>query len=558
MSSILIEENNSVKFIKKYKIRVASIINSVIFVLINKKNICKYMKSRLIDHISPEAFNETYIRTDYSRYAMNQVSQILKHGIDDQAVSRREVEAITIDWATSLDLDDAIWVEKTTDGYCVWIHISDVTEAIPIFSPLDIEALHRTTSIYRKDHILDMFPPELSNGILSLDPYGWKKLTMTLQIDLDDQWVVKSHEYYESRFTSLKRYDYESFWEDFINPESQNHDTLHLFKEVSDKLRANRVQDWWMLNWTDDGRRLQLGWNISRGLNSSATTQLAHNIIESLMVLANGVTGQHVVDAGVPALLKRHDSLDERSFYHHGADSFHAGLWMKNYTHFTSPIRRYVDIIIHRIIKALERWEEIPYVNEDMKFTGKHSNNTRWKVDTLWAQTDLDVKGEEFIVRTEKRLWRPLEVYDMKPYIRNSTNKSLKLPKAMKEAIAQLIQRWDPSFWNWALGIILLWKDNDLKVLMKKRVLEDKIITTNWFLNILTQTQILLWEGTIFELDTHEESWNYSMNILHKSICVAKSEGTMLWYDSIERLRSVCRRELISKLFDYYIDLDSK
>jgi ribonuclease R len=130
------------------------------------------MKSRLIDHITPEAFQETYIRTDYSAYAMNQVSRILKDGVNDQAVSRREVEAITIDGATSLDLDDAIWVERTENGYCLWVHISDVSEAIPIFSPLDIEALHRTTSVYRKDHILDMFPPELSNNTLSLDPYG--------------------------------------------------------------------------------------------------------------------------------------------------------------------------------------------------------------------------------------------------------------------------------------------------------------------------------------------------------------------------------------------------
>ena len=74
------------------------------------------MKSRLIDHISPETFHKTHVRTDYSPYAMNQVSRILKYGIDDQAVSRREVEAITIDGATSLDLDDAIWVEKTVDG----------------------------------------------------------------------------------------------------------------------------------------------------------------------------------------------------------------------------------------------------------------------------------------------------------------------------------------------------------------------------------------------------------------------------------------------------------
>jgi hypothetical protein len=511
------------------------------------------MKSRLTDHISPDAFNETYVRTDYSAYAMNQVSRILKHGIDDQAVSRQEVEAITIDGATSLDLDDAIWVERTENGYYLWVHISDVSETIPIFSPLDIEALHRTTSIYRKDHILDMFPPELSNNTLSLDPYGWKKLTMTLQIDLDDQWSVTNHSYYESRFTNLKRYDYEGFWEDFVNPESEHHDTLHLLKEVSDKLRAKRIQDWWILNWTDDGRRLNIWWEIERSSNIPATTRISHDIIESLMVLANVTTWQHLVDAWVPTLLKRHDSLDERSFYHHTPNSIHAWLWMTNYTHFTSPIRRYIDLIIHRTIKALERWDEVPYTTEDVKFVAKHSNNTRWKVETLWAQIDLDTRGQDFMKRTERRLWRPLEVYDMKPYIRNSTHKSLKLPGVMKDSIAELIEGGDTSFWTWALGIILLWKDDDLKILMKKRILEDWVLTNTWFLNILSQTQILRWEGTIFELDTHEESWNYSMKITCKWIVVAKSKWTMKWFSDIKDLKHSCRKKLIGELFDYYI-----
>lgn len=511
------------------------------------------MKSRLIDHISPAAFHDTYVRTEYSKYALNQVSQILKHGINDQAVSREEVEAITIDWATSLDLDDAIWVEKSKDGYCLWIHISDVSEAIPIFSPLDLEALLRTTSIYRKNHILDMLPPELSNNILSLDQYGWKKLTLSVQIDLDDQWTVKNHRFYESRFTNLKRYDHETFWTDFVNPESQHHHRLHLLKEVSDKLRTKRLKEGWLLNWTDDGRRLHIWWDTERSSNIPATTRISHDIIESLMVLANGITWQHLVDAWVPSLLKRHDSLDERSFYHHAPNSFHAWLAMRNYTHFTSPIRRYVDLTIHRTIKALERWEELPYTSEDVKFISTHSNNTRWKVETLWAQIDIDTKAQDYMRRTEKRLWRPLEVYDLKPYIRNSTHKSLKLPKVMRNSIAELIMSWNVSFWTWAIGIILLWKDDDLKILMKERIVVDKVLTPTSFLNILAQTQILRWEGTIFEIDTHEESWNYSMKLNCRWVVVAKSKGTLKRSGEIEDLRNSCRKRLIGELFDYFI-----
>lgn len=512
------------------------------------------MKPRLTDYINSEPFQETCFHTDYSADSMNQVSQILAHGIDDQAVSRKEVEAITIDGANSLDLDDAIWVERAEKGYCIWIHISDVSETIPIYSPLDIEAFHRTTSIYRKNHILDMFPPELANNILSLDPYGWKKLTMTLQIDLDDQCEVKHHSYYESSFSNLKRYDYEEFWKDFVDPEAQYHDTLHLLKEVSDKLRAKRLEKGWILHWVDDGRRVHIWWDLQRNSNISAGTKISHDIIESLMVLANVTTWQHLVDSHVPALLKRHDSLDERSFYHHTPDSVHAWLWMKNYTHFTSPIRRYIDVIIHRTIKALERWEESPYITDDLKFAAKHSNNTRWKIETLWSQIDLDTRAQDFMKRTEKRLGRPLEVYDMKPYIRNSTHKSLKLPQAMKDSIAELIQTWETAYWTWALWVILLWKDEDLKWLIKTRIIQDKVLTPTRFLNILTQTQILCWEWTIFELDTHEESWNYSIQLTCKWEVIAKSQETMRWWDDIKDLKCSCKKQLIAELFDYYLD----
>ncbi len=513
------------------------------------------MKSRLIDHISSQELNETHIRTDYSIYAMNQVSRILKNGINDQAITRKEVEAITIDGATSLDLDDAIWGERTRDGYCVWIHISDVSEAVPIFSPLDIEALRRTTSVYRRDHILDMFPPELSNNTFSLDPYGAKKLTLTLQIDIDNEWKVKNHSFYESRFSNMKRYDYENFWEDFTNPDCENFSTLQLLKEISDKLRRQRLLNWWIVGWQDDDRRISLWWwNRNKTRDDSATTHISHDIIESFMVLANVSIGQHLVDAGVPTILKRHDSLDERSYYHHSPGSFHAGLWMTNYTHFTSPIRRYIDLVIHRTMKALQRWEELPYTIEDNKFIAKHSNNTRWKIETLGAQIDIETRWQEFMKRAEKRLWRPLEVYDMKPYIRNTVHRSMKLPKVMKESIANLIMKGNTSFWTWALGIMLLGKDNDLKHLMKKRILEDRVLSPRWFLSILTQTQILLWEGTIFELDEHEESWNYSTKITCRWVVVARAKWILKNHKNMEDLRYACRRELIENLFEYFIN----
>lgn len=107
------------------------------------------MQSKVLDYISGDSHHNGIIRVDYSPYAMNQTRRIEQNGINDQAVRRRYEEGVSIDGIESLDLDDAIWVEKTHAGYVVFVHISDVTEAIPLYTPLDIEALKRTTSIYR-------------------------------------------------------------------------------------------------------------------------------------------------------------------------------------------------------------------------------------------------------------------------------------------------------------------------------------------------------------------------------------------------------------------------
>lgn len=108
-----------------------------------------FMQSKVLDYISGDNHHNGIIRVDYSPYAMNQTRLIEKNGINDEAVMRKYEEGVSIDGIESLDLDDAIWVEKTSAGYAVFVHISDVTEAVPMYTPLDIEALKRTTSIYR-------------------------------------------------------------------------------------------------------------------------------------------------------------------------------------------------------------------------------------------------------------------------------------------------------------------------------------------------------------------------------------------------------------------------
>ncbi len=212
------------------------------------------MKLRLVECLDSRFMDNDYLPIEYSRYSKNQVSNILARGINDQAIHRQDVVWITIDWAESRDLDDAIWAERMKNWYCVWIHISDVSEFIKIYSPLDLEAFRRTASIYRRDHIINQLPEALSNDLLSLNQ-NWKKATLTLKVELDEQAMVKKYSYIESFLTNLKRYDYGSFWEDFSNKDSEFYDKLHLFQEISNKLLINRLKSWGVIWYKEDDRR---------------------------------------------------------------------------------------------------------------------------------------------------------------------------------------------------------------------------------------------------------------------------------------------------------------
>jgi hypothetical protein len=513
------------------------------------------MRSRLQDHVV-DLHSPHLTLGSHTKYSLNQVSWILKC-VNDGAPERKSVQGITIDWINSLDLDDAVWIEKTTQGgYCVWIHISDVSEVIPIFSPLDIEALHRTTSIYRRDTIHNMFPCELVNGVLSLDPNWQEKLTCTLQIDVNKEGDIENYDLYESRFTNLRRYDYESFWSDYVNLESEHFTTLRLLNELSTKLRVKRILQWWLLHFWDDDRRLFLDDTKKRHEHATAAAKVSHDIIESLMVLANTTVWNHLAQhPWVPSLYRRHDVLNESSFYYHKPCQ-HAGLKVENYTHFTSPIRRYIDLVIHRVLKALIRWDDVPYTQPDVQFIAVHANNVRLLVDTYWSQIDKETRGHEFIEKIEHRLWRPPLVCDMKMTIKKNTVEEKRLPKAILQAISDNIQSKPRDTWIWSVGVILLSRETDLKKLLKDTILNHTGMRVRWFLNVLWQTRITLWEDPIFTIEEQELEGQYHIQILCRGVSIVTNSCDVLWDNAYRDLPHQCRRECVWQLFDFFIDAD--
>lgn len=507
---------------------------------------------KLKEYLDKWNYDTNYVPIDYPFEVNEQVVDILSNGINDQAINRIQVEWITIDWVESMDLDDAIWAEKTKNWYCVWIHISDVSEYINIYSALDIEAFRRTTSIYRKENIINMLPNDLSNDLVSLNQ-NWVKKVVTLQIDLSEEAEIKNYKFYEANFINLKRYDYKSFSEDYQNKDNEFYNKLNLLKEISNKLHINRLKSWWTVWYQDEDRRMFL-WNKNLRYSSSCWEKVSHDIIESFMVLANMLTWRYFIENNCIAIYKQHLWIDERSFYI--PESWeHKWLWIRNYTHFSSPIRRYIDIINHRLIKTILRWEKSPYSKIDLEMISENSNNIALKIDVLWAQIDFEYKWKCYLQKTKTRLWREPEVYDMKDFIRNRVYSGKKLPKCMKETIIEKIETSPIWNWWWMIWVILFWKDNDLKKYLKEKLLNDKPIRPWKLLHIIARTQIIKWEKTIFEIKEIEDCNSYRIELfLHDNLITKyKSNSWKLW--SINYIKWKVRLKIIEKIFDYFIDL---
>jgi ribonuclease R len=313
----------------------------------------------------------------------------------------------TIDPADARDFDDAISLEHTDDGRVrLGVHIADVSHYVPWDSSIDNEARLRATSVYLVDRVLPMLPEELSNGICSLNP-GEDRVSFSVDMTLSKDGAVEEYKVFPSVMRSDRRFSYGQVdsWlsgqEPF--PDERCEQALVEFARVSAKLGERRVARGGLdfetveakLRLDTDGTPLEV---VLRERTA------ATNSIEEAMIAANEVVARHMRDAKAPMIYRIHEDPDPealdrialvlREFDYpikdvHGASPAtfqrivkfahgrpekllinslllraleraryvdylapHFGLASKAYTHFTSPIRRYPDLIVHRLLKA--------------------------------------------------------------------------------------------------------------------------------------------------------------------------------------------------------------
>lgn len=323
---------------------------------------------------------------------------------------KRELLTITIDGEDAKDLDDAISIEKMRNGnFRLYVHIADVSNYVKEGTALDMEAFSRGTSVYLVDRVIPMLPPKLSNGLCSLNP-NVDRLAMTAEMLVDREGGIYGGEVYESVIRSDRRMSYNECYRILTDPQPEDEEEygeiipmLILMKELAEILKSMR------------DRRGAIGFEMPETkviLNDDGTVKdimpypinFTNGIIESFMICANEFIAKKFFDLNFPFVYRVHEDpdpikiarfsniarffgasgrlvgrikpIDVQRFMDTIGDKTalpaldelllrsmakarycsdclgHFGLASKYYCHFTSPIRRYPDLYIHRIIKS--------------------------------------------------------------------------------------------------------------------------------------------------------------------------------------------------------------
>lgn len=375
-------------------------------------------------------------------------------------IDLRDLPLVTIDGEDARDFDDAVYAEKRAGGgYRVVVAIADVSHYVRVGKPLDDEAQDRGTSVYFPHFVLPMLPEALSNGLCSLNPH-LDRLCMVCDLKLSRAGRVTSFEFYPSVMHSKARLTYTQVAQYFDGdsqavPEDRDVrkslNTLFQLYQVLKGLRAERhamefetVETYMTFD--------ELG-GIKEILPRSRNE--AHKLIEECMLLANVAAAEYALKNEIPMLYRVHeppefsriqkvrdfvkllgmnfpeqptqadyqavieatkDRIDAPSIHavllrsmmqaYYGANNAgHFGLAYEAYTHFTSPIRRYPDLLLHRAIKAQLQKKPYPLSGASLDDAGQHFSATERRADeasrsvTAWLKCHYMKQhlGEEFV-----------------------------------------------------------------------------------------------------------------------------------------------------------------
>jgi ribonuclease R len=389
---------------------------------------------------------------------------------EDEIAARtdlRDWPIVTIDGENARDFDDAVCVLKKDGHYELFVSIADVAFYVQPETAIDQEAYSRATSVYFPDRAIPMLPEALSNGICSLNP-NEDRLTKTVAMAINGTGEVVRSRFFNSVIRSSKRMTYTAVRQILVDQDPE-HSERH--RDLVDQFKL--MEELALLMYESRRARGNLDFDLPeaeiildlQGMPENivrAERNIAHRIIEEFMIAANEAVARHLKEQDFPLLYRVHEGPDAEALEsiapfllslgyrlplkreritpleiqklleacrgkpeekvinhvllramkqaHYQPENIgHFGLASTCYTHFTSPIRRYPDLIVHRILervlhgnklKPSERDELMTYLVEAGKHTSERERNAmdaeREIVDLKKAQFMMDKLGEEF------------------------------------------------------------------------------------------------------------------------------------------------------------------
>ena len=396
---------------------------------------------------------------EFSAKIMKQVENVSNEvSIQDMAgrMDLRDWQTVTIDGEDAKDLDDAITLTKEGENYKLGVHIADVSNYVQENSALDVEALKRGTSVYLVDRVIPMLPHRLSNGICSLNA-GENRLTLSCIMTIDDKGNVIDHTIAETVIRVDRRMSYTSvkkILEDHDPKETEEYKELvpmfERMQELAAILRKKRMKRG-SIDFDFPETKIILDGNGKPIDIRPYDRNVATKIIEDFMLIANETVAQDYFWQELPFVYRTHDNPDAEKIQklstfinnfgytiHIGQDEIHPkelqkllmkidgtpeealisrltlrsmkqakyttigtghfGLATNYYCHFTSPIRRYPDLQIHRIIKDNLRGRmnasKIEHYDHILPEVAKHSSEMERRADEAERETNKLKKVE--------------------------------------------------------------------------------------------------------------------------------------------------------------------
>jgi len=388
----------------------------------------------------------------------------IRGATEEKRKDLRELPTVTIDGERAKDFDDAVSIKLTEHGYKLWVHIADVGYYVPWDSDIDIEARKRGTSTYFPDRVIPMLPNELSEDLCSLRP-AVERLAFTAEMDFSRHGEKLNAKFYPSLIKSNERMTYTSVRKILIDNdkhERNRYDYLlsdfELMAELCGVMRKKRLARG-SLDFDLPEPEVLLDMQGRPEAIVKAERNFAHIIIEEFMVAANEAVAEYLSELETPTLYRIHEEPDAQKMdgilryvkplraapqnaryepkdfsallreikgrpeeeivnymvlrslkqaRYSPLNAGHFGLASGHYTHFTSPIRRYPDLVVHRILREVlhkkciseKRKQELETLLPDIAFNSSRTErlsgeaeNTVLNAMRVWFM--MDKVGDE-------------------------------------------------------------------------------------------------------------------------------------------------------------------